>query len=167
MYTENGVTVDLAEIHRIIEEADVEAVVGDAAEMALDRIVLAAGFGRTSEAAIECDRIIASGESAQSVIAALQRHFLRLHRMRSGYDGGNSLEEVMRSLRPPAHFRQRPALEQQCRQWKLTPLNAALGLIGDAAKAARLQSGLEGTMAEKLLLDLGALAKQNKAAERS
>jgi len=34
----------------VIEEADVEAAVGDAAELALDRIVLAAGSGRSTEA---------------------------------------------------------------------------------------------------------------------
>ncbi len=40
----------------LIEEADVEAAVGDAAELALDRIVLAAGSGRSAEAVTECDR---------------------------------------------------------------------------------------------------------------
>src|SRR5438874_435601 len=66
----------------MIEESDVEAAVGDAAELALDRIVLAAASARAGAALAECDRSIAAGESAQSVIFALQRHFLRLHRMR-------------------------------------------------------------------------------------
>jgi DNA polymerase III subunit delta len=144
----------------LIEEADVEAAVGDAAELALDRIVLAAGSGRSADAVTECDRSVAAGESAQGVIAALQRHFLRLHRLRSGRDAGRSLDDVMRSLRPPPHFKQKAALEQQCRDWTLPKLNAALARIGEAALAARLNSALESTLAEHLLLELGALAKE-------
>ena len=147
----------------MIDEADVEAAVGDAAEMALDRIVLAAGFGRTAEAVMECDRLIAAGESAQGVISALQRHFLRLHRMRGAFDGGKSIDDVMRSLRPPPHFKQKPALEQQCRQWTVPALDAALRLIGDVAKAARIKSAMETVLAENLLLELGTLAKRAKA----
>jgi len=142
-----------------IEEEDVEAAVGDAAETALDRIVLAAASGRAGEAVRECERCVAGGESAQGVIAAVQRHFLRLHRLRSGYDEGRSLEDLMRSLKPPPHFRQKPAIEQQCRDWSVATLNEALARIGDAAKAARLSSALESTLAESLLLALGALAK--------
>jgi DNA polymerase III subunit delta len=146
-----------------IEEADVEAAVGDAAEMALDRIVLASASGRAADAVAECDRSVAGGDSAQSVIAALQRHYVRLHRLRSGYDAGRSLDDVMRALKPPPHFRQKAALEQQCRDWTLAGLDAALARIADAAKEARLNSALEGALAERLLLDLGALAKQKRS----
>ncbi len=146
-----------------IEEDDVEAAVGDAAELALDRIVLAVASGRAAEAVTECERSVASGESPQGVIAALQRHFLRLHRLRSGYDEGRSLDDVMRSLRPAPHFKQKAAIEQQCRDWSLLKLGAALARIGDAAKAARLNSELEGTLAENLLMELGALAKEKKS----
>ena len=143
----------------LIEEADVEAAVGDAAELALDRIVMAAASGRTGDAVIELDRLVAAGESAQAVIAALQRHFLRLHRLRSGHDSGRSLDEVMRALKPQPHFKQKAAIEQQTREWSLAKLNAAQGLIADAARAARLTSALEDTLAGQLLLDLGALLK--------
>ncbi len=142
-----------------IEESDIEAAVGDAAEQALDRVVMAAGGGQVAAALSECDRSIAAGEGAQAVIAALQRHFLRLHRMRSGLDAGRSMDEVVRGLRPPPHFKQRDALEQQCRAWSTGKLSAALARLADAAKAARLSPTLEGTLAERLLLDLGSLAK--------
>ena len=147
----------------LIEEADVEAAVGDAAELALDRIVMAAASGRTGDAVIELDRLVAAGESAQAVIAALQRHFLRLHRLRSGHDSGRSLDEVMRALKPQPHFKQKAAIEQQTREWSLAKLNAAQGLIADAARAARLTSALEDTLAGQLLLDLGALLKGRAA----
>lgn len=143
----------------VIDESDVEAAVGDAAELALDRIVLAAASGRAGMSLMELDRSLAAGESAQAVIAALQRHFLRLHRMRSALDAGGSMEDIVRSMRPPVHFKQREALEQQCRSWSLSRLAAALARIAEAVKAARLNSALEGTLAENLLLDLQGLAK--------
>ena len=136
----------------VIEEADVEAAVGDAAEMALDRIVLAAASGRAADAVRELNRSVAGGESAQAAIAALQRYFLRLHRLRSSYDGGRSLEEAMQSLRPPPHFKQKAAIEQQCRAWSLPKLTAALARIAETAEAARLNSAMEDTLAEHLLL---------------
>jgi DNA polymerase-3 subunit delta len=145
-----------------IEESDIEAAVGDAAEQALDRVVLAAGGARVAAALAECDRSIAAGEDAQAVIAALQRHFLRLHRMRAAFDAGKSLDEIVRQLRPPPHFKQRDALEQQCRGWSAPRLTAALARIAQAAKAARLSPALEGTLAERLLLDLGALGREAK-----
>ena len=89
------------------------------------------------------------------MIAALQRHFLRLHRLRSGHEGGRSIDDVMRSLRPPPHFKQKAVLEQQCREWTLARLNAALAKIGESAHAARLRSAMESTLAERLLLELG------------
>jgi DNA polymerase-3 subunit delta len=148
----------------VIEEADVEAATGDAAELALDRVAFAAASGRVGDAIAECDRSIAAGESAQSVIAVLQRHFLRLHALRSGYESGRSLDDAMRSLRPQPHFKQKAAIEQQCRDWRLDALNAALARIGDAARAARLNNALESTLAEALLIDLGKLAGAGKAA---
>ena len=93
----------------LIDESDVEAAVGDAAELALDRIVMAVASGQAAAALAECDRSVAAGESPQSVIAALQRHFLRLHRMRGALDSGRSMDDVLRSLRPPPHFKQREA----------------------------------------------------------
>src|SRR5262245_11299061 len=145
-----------------IEEADVEAAVGDAAETALDRVVMAAASGRPPEAVRECERCVAGGDSAQSVIAALQRHFLRLHRLRSGHDAGGSIEDLMRVLKPQPNFRQKAAIEQQTRAWTLSSLNAALARIGAAAKAARLNSALEDTLAERLLMGVGAMAAEKR-----
>jgi DNA polymerase III subunit delta len=145
-----------------IEEADVEAAVGDAAETALDRVVMAVASGRAGEAVRECERCLTGGEDAQRVILALQNHFLRLHRLRSGHDAGRSLEDLMRALKPPPNFRQKAAIEQQARLWTVASLHAALARIGDAAKAARLNSTLDATLAENLLLALGPLASQRQ-----
>jgi DNA polymerase-3 subunit delta len=147
----------------LIDERDVETAVGDAAEIALDRVVMAAASGRPADAVRELSRSVGGGESAQALIAAVQRHFLRLHRLRGAYDGGRSLEEAIQSLRPPLHFRQRAAVESQCRAWSLLRLTAALASIAQAAEAARRNSAMEDTLAEHLLLRLGELAGLRKS----
>jgi DNA polymerase-3 subunit delta len=142
-----------------IDIDDVEAVVGDAAELAMDRVVNAAALGQGARALIECDRAFAAGENPQSLIAATQRHLTRLHRTRTAIESGRSLDEVIRNLRPPLHFKQRQAFETQCRQWSAGRLDKALSCVAATAKSARLNASLEAVRAERLLLDVSALAK--------
>ena len=112
-----------------IEESDVEAAVGDAAELALDRIVMAAASGRTATAVSECDRSIAGGEDAQTVILAVQRYFLRLHRTRSALDAGRTMDEALRQLKPAAAFQAEGRLRAAVP--RLEPGQAQRGAGGD------------------------------------
>lgn len=141
-----------------IEVGDVEAVVGDAAELTLDRIPTAAAMGDGPRAVIECGRWVASGESAQAVIMALQRHFQRLHRVRAAIDQGRPLEDALRALKPPLYFKQKQTFGAQCRIWSLDRLARALSGIAAAARAARLSPLLEVALVERLLLDLARLS---------
>ncbi len=147
-----------------IDIDDVDAIVGDASELAIETVVLAAASGEARRAVQELDRVIASGESPQTVIAAVQRHMQRLHRLRASLESGQSMDAALRQLRPPVHFKTRPHLEAQCRMWVIENLNAALSRIADAAKEARLNSALEATIAERLLLDLARSARSSASA---
>ncbi len=142
-----------------IDIDDVEAVVGDAAELAMDRVVNAAALGQAARALVESDRAFAAGENPQSLIAATQRHLTRLHRSRTAIESGRSLDDVIRNMRPPLHFKQRQAFEAQCRQWSARRLDKALSCVAAAAKSARLNASLEAVLAERLLLNVSALAK--------
>ena len=141
-----------------IEIEDVEAVVGDAADLALERIPEAAAGADTVRAVSDLGRAIASGESAQAIILITQRYFTKLHRVRAELDHGRSLDEALRSLRPPLHFKQRDVFAAQVRRWTRSGLDQALRRIAEAAKAARLSSQLEDTLAERLILALAAMA---------
>ena len=145
---------------------DVEAIVGDAADLALERIAEAAAAGEAKRAVTDYGRAIASGESAQAIILITQRYFVKLHRLRSDVDGGQSLEEALRGMRPPLHFKQRDTVAVQVRQWSPMSLDAALGRIAEAAKAARLSSTLEETLGERLILALSAMAASSAGAAR-
>jgi DNA polymerase-3 subunit delta len=137
---------------------DVEAIVGDAADLALERIAEAAAQGRAVDAVTDYGRAIATGESAQAIILIIQRYFLKLHRVRGELDAGRSLEDALRSLRPPLHFKQKDAFAAQARLWSHRSLDSALMRIAETAKSARLSSQLEDTLAERLVLALSAMA---------
>jgi DNA polymerase-3 subunit delta len=138
---------------------DVDAVVGDVSELALERITSAAASGEARRGVAECGRAVASGESPQAIIAALQRHFQRLHRVRSAVDRGGSIEDALRQMRPPLHFKQKDAFAAQCRIWTTPRLTEALKRISGAAKAARLAGTLDEAMAERLVLGLAMMVR--------
>jgi DNA polymerase-3 subunit delta len=137
-----------------IEAADVEAIVGDASEMAIDRILTATASGNAARAVAELARAVAAGESPQGIIAATQRYFQRLHRIRTEIDTGRAFEDAIRQIRPPIHFKQKGALGQQCRTWSTPALTQALGDIARAAKSARLSGAMEEVITERLLMRL-------------
>ena len=142
-----------------ITEDDIEAIVGDAAELALEQIVNAAASGQVAEALADTARAWAAGESAQTLIGAVQRHLLRLHKARVAMDGGTSLDAILRQQRPPLNFKQQPVFSAQCRTWSLPALATALRLTSEAALAARLKSELEEALAERLVLNVAYLAR--------
>lgn len=144
---------------REVDAADVEAIVGDAAELAMDRTLMAAASGDAARAVAEFARAIAAGESAQAIIAATQRHLHKLHRIRAELDAGGSFEDVIRQQRPPIHFKQKDAIGLQCRLWSSARLADALTKISQAAKAARLAAPLEDAIAEELLIELAGAAR--------
>lgn len=133
---------------------DVDAIVGDASEQSLDRIITAAASGDAAGAVNEFVRSLAAGESAQAVIIATQRYFQRLHRTRATIDQGRSLDDALRGLRPPLHFRQKDAFAAQLRAWTAHRLDAALQTVAATARASRQTGALEDVLTERMLLTL-------------
>jgi DNA polymerase III subunit delta len=141
---------------------DVEAIVGDASEMAIDAILLSVSAGNGRKAVMELDRAVGSGESPQGIIVMTLRHFQRLHRLRAMLDQGRSFDEAARAMRPPLHFKTRGVIEAHSRSWDATRLDRAIAAISRTAKQARLSSALEVTLTERLLLELAAMVASQR-----
>ena len=141
---------------------DVDAIVGDASDFMMDQIVSAAASGNGAAALADFDRACAAGDSPQTLLLAMQRYFIRLHRLRASVESGKSLDEAMRRLRPPVHFKQKDTLAAQCQGWPLPRLTAAVARISATVKNARLNSTIEALLAERLLIDLAATARQGR-----
>ena len=143
--------------------ADVDAVVGDAAEQALDLVINAAAGGRIEAALAEFDRSIGAGESVQSVLLALQRHLWRLHQVVAAKEGGKPVESALRTIWPPLHFKQQAAMTEQARLWSADGAAGILALCQTAITDSRLMPLLEREIAERLLMQV---AMQGKAGRR-
>jgi DNA polymerase-3 subunit delta len=137
---------------------DVENIVGDASDLVLERIAIAAAAGQTQTALNDFGRALASGESAQTVILITQRYFMKLHKVRTSVDAGQRLDDALKAMRPPLFFKQRDAFARQVRRWSRAQLDQALKRIADTAKAARLTSALEDVLTERLILSLSLMA---------
>ncbi len=145
-----------------VEIEDVEAVVGDACELTVERVVQAAAAGESALAMKEFNRYSASGENVQAVVISLQRYFDRLHRVRCDLDAGRPLVESMRVLRPPVHFKQRNAFSAQCRFWSQDGLSRAMRAIGSCVKATRQTGAMDAILIERLLLSVAQIGRQSR-----
>jgi DNA polymerase-3 subunit delta len=136
-----------------VSQDDVEAIVGDAAETALENFVYAASGGDPRAALSELQRLAASGTDKQAALLALGRHFTQLHRVAAAA-GSASIDQSLKSLRPRPHFKREPAFIAHCKRWGASRLAHALPLIQDAIKRSRLSPDLENAFAERLVLTL-------------
>ncbi len=135
---------------------DIEAIVGDAAESALDTFVYAASSGNAARALRELQRLAASGTEAQAALIALARHFTQLHKVAVAQAEGQNAEEAVRALRPRPHFKREREFLAHCRRLGATRLSHMLPLIQETIRRTRRSPELEGAFTERLLLALNA-----------
>lgn len=141
---------------------DVDAIVGDASELALDKIINAAALGQAKTAVHECARALSSGDSPHAILAAAGRHFHRLEATRARVDQGASEADSLKSLKPPIHFKQKAAFVSQLHNWHHDHLLSALNLISKATKTTRTTGTLDDVVIERLLIRLAQLAQHSK-----
>jgi DNA polymerase-3 subunit delta len=133
---------------------DIDAVVGDSSEIAVENFVYEVSGGDAKESLRELGRLLAAGTDPSMALVALGRHFAQLHRVAAAEAAGTSIEQAMRSLRPPPHFKRKQIFVDHCRHLGSQRLFAALPLIQEAVKRARLSPDLNRAHAERLVLAL-------------
>jgi DNA polymerase-3 subunit delta len=136
-----------------VSHEDIEAIVGDAAETALDNFVYAASGGDAKAAISELQRLAAAGTDEAAALSALGRHFTRLHRVAAAA-GSVDLEASVKSLRPRPHFKREPTFIAHCKRWGAARLAHALPLIQEAIRRSRRSPDFQGAFAERLVLAL-------------
>lgn len=138
-----------------VSHEDIEAIVGDAAETALENFVYAASGGNAKAALSELQRLAAAGTDKAAALSALGRHFTQLHRVASAVAGGQRTEDALRSLRPPPRPKTREDIFlAHCRKWGAARLTRTLPLIQAAVRRTRRSPELEGAFAERLVLTI-------------
>lgn len=136
-----------------IEPDDIEAIVGDAAETALDNFAYAVSGGDAKAALSELQRLAAAGTDRSVALTALGRHFTRMHRVAAAASTGN-VQQVVKSFRPTLNYKRQDLLIAHCKRWGATRIAHALPLIQEAVRRIRRSPDLEGPFAERLVLTL-------------
>jgi DNA polymerase-3 subunit delta len=137
-----------------VTHEDVVAIVGDAAEIALEDFVYAASAGEPASALRELRRLAAAGTDRSVALSALARHFTQLQRAAATQASAGNLEDAVRALRPRPHFKREPMFLAHCRRWGAHRLSQALPLIQETVRRSRRVPDLETAFAERLLLSL-------------
>jgi DNA polymerase III subunit delta len=138
-----------------VSHDDIDAIVGDAAETALETFVYAASSGDPAEALRELQRLAASGTESQAALIALARHFTQLHKVAVAVAAGQRIDEALRSLRPPPRPKSREDLfVAHYRRLGPSRLAHALPLIQETIRHSRRSPELEDAFTERLLLAL-------------
>ncbi len=108
-----------------VDEAAVEAVVGDSATVTLDDLADAVAGGDHAAVGRSLARLHLDGVHPVGALRAVERHFQRLHLVAASADA----ERALAGLRPPLFFKRQPAFMAQLRRWPAATLAAALDVL--------------------------------------
>jgi DNA polymerase III subunit delta len=129
-----------------VELEDARLSVSDTAGLEIDDAVIAAAEGDAVTLERVLGRVFQEGESPVSVLRALLRHLHRLHLLVIRLSVGASLEEVLRTARPPIFFKQHDSFRRQLTLWTETRLRPQL----DRIVTAELNTKTTGLPAETI-----------------
>lgn len=145
---------------KTLSVADITALSGDNATIAIDEILDSAGTGRAEKLDQAIGRAFSAGVDAQRLLISALNHFTWLRRLRTEVDNGLQPREVLDRQRPRPHFSRKSNLEQQLRLWNDETLAAASGRIYDAISASRKSAPLATSITHRALLAICAAASQ-------
>lgn len=147
-----------------VEVDDVLAVIGDARQQSTDGVAHAACSGDFPALDRGLAALAAEGTQPISILRAAARHLQRLLQARALIAGGASAKQAVDGLRPPVHFRWRPAFERQAAAWTPARLAAALALVTEAELACKQTGAPQEMICHRALIRLGRLGTGRQAA---
>jgi DNA polymerase-3 subunit delta len=108
---------------------DVEAIrhcIGDLSGLSLEDAAFAAISGDVAEADRALELAMAEGASPVGIIRVLAGQVQRMGRVFAQRADGLSLDEAIRSLRPPIFFRREPGFRRALQLWDVASIRAAM-----------------------------------------
>jgi DNA polymerase III subunit delta len=129
-----------------VELEDARKSVSDTAALELDDAVMAAAEGDAARVERVLGRVLQEGESPVTISRALLRHLQRLHSLAARTAAGGSVEEALRTARPPIFFKQEDNFRRQLALWSEARLRPQL----DRLAAAEVNMKTTGLPAETI-----------------
>jgi DNA polymerase-3 subunit delta len=138
---------------------DVRAVMGDEAEARSESACDAAGGGDLAKLDRELERLWASDTQPAQVLRSAMGHFQKLLQARESTARGESIDNVMKRLRPPVHFSRSTAFKNQAQRWNSDKLGEALDMLLEAEVLTRTTSVPAEAVTGRALMNIAAMAK--------
>lgn len=110
---------------------DVQACCGEAGARGLDDLVYATAGNQPEKALKTFAQLIEEDVNFVVIVRSLQNHFRKLHMTRAKIEGGENVEQAVKSLRPPLFFKQAPIFKAQAQRWNLKKLDRVLDRLMD------------------------------------
>lgn len=130
----------------------VRLVVGDSADRSFDDICQAVATGQIDTLCRTLDRMYSEGMHSVAIIRSVHRYFTRLLEIHQMMRTGQSVDQVIKSLRPPVFFKQQPLLRQAAVKWNEKRIQNVLHLMLEAEKEAKLGADLSSLLCSQTLL---------------
>ena len=148
-----------AQGQKSISLADVRAVMGDEAEARAEEASDAAGNGDFPGLDLALERLWIADASVAQVLRGAMGHFQRLASVRESVNRGESMETVVKRLRPPIHFLREQSFKAQANRWNEERLADALDMLLEAEALSRTTGVPAEAVCGRTLMNIAALAK--------
>lgn len=132
---------------------------GDEAEARTEEASDAAGSGDFARLDLALERLWTADTSVTQILRGAMGHFQRLALVRESVNRGESLETVMRRLRPPVHFLREQSFKAQANRWSDERLADALDMLLEAEALSRTTAVPAEAVCGRTLMNIAALAK--------
>jgi len=134
---------------------DVAASVGDSSILAVEDVIYDALDGKAASVEAALTRLFLEAESPVAIVRAAQRHVQKLHLSAARIAAGESIDNVVRSLRPPIFYKFEPRFRAQLGAWKLGRLQQLLSRLTQAELDCKSTGYPDETICRRVLSGIG------------
>lgn len=117
---------------RTVHLADVEAIIGNSATLAVDVVADAVMGGDLERLDRALTQAYVQGQSAITILRAVGRRAMRLYEAAGHVADGLRAEDAVKKLRPPVFFKDLPNFTAQLRRWTPERLATAIRILTEA-----------------------------------
>lgn len=119
---------------KTVSAADVLAAVSDVAGANIEDLCYYTASGEVLKACNTFLRLVKEGEEPASIIRQISYHFSRLLGCVALLEEGKSMDDTIKSLRPPLMFYRKPSFQTQLRIWNKDRLLNVLSMLYDCER---------------------------------
>ena len=135
---------------------------GDAGVLSLDQLADAVASGELANVDRFLALAIEQGVQPISAIRSVARRFSQLHFVVGLAAGGNSIEKLISSLRPPVFFKNRPAFRAQTTLWSVPRIAQALDILSQAEIDCKTTGMPAHAICARALIRIGGAARAGR-----